>query len=493
VSFLSRWSMALLTCMALMCQVSSSRAQESPHGKLTIPCENCHVTTSWKQLASPMKFNHDDSRFTLRGVHVSVACKKCHTDLHFTGASSQCADCHQDIHRGELGAACDRCHSPATWLIPDMAQRHNRTKFPLLGAHMTLPCEACHVNQQMNEYVGLPTDCYPCHRTQYDATTAPPHAASGLSTDCAQCHDATAVRWGGGFNHSLTSFPLTGSHLTAPCASCHINGVFAGTARRCVGCHQQQFNATTNPNHVTFGISTECQTCHGTSAWRPATFDHAKTQFPLTGAHMAVACDQCHVNGQYQNLPTQCSGCHQNDYNAVENPKHTLPSFSMDCTVCHATTAWKPSTFNHGNTHFPLTGAHVTTSCALCHLNSVYAGTPTSCLGCHQQDYSNTTNPNHTAASFPTDCQTCHSTTAWSPSTWNHDSFFPISAGSHHSPGRWTTCADCHTVPTNYKAFSCVTCHDHSQSIMDPRHSGVSGYIFDSAACYRCHPRGGGG
>jgi hypothetical protein len=28
---------------------------------------------------------------------------------------------------------------------------------------------------------------------------------------------------------------------------------------------------------------------------------------------------------------------------------------------------------------------------------------------------------------------------------------------------------------------------------MDSHHSGVSGYSYNSAACYQCHPTGGGG
>jgi hypothetical protein len=41
--------------------------------------------------------------------------------------------------------------------------------------------------------------------------------------------------------------------------------------------------------------------------------------------------------------------------------------------------------------------------------------------------------------------------------------------------------------------FSCITCHAHNQSDMDNKHSGVSGYSYNSAACYQCHPTGGGG
>ena len=328
-------------------------SQESPHGKLKIPSENCHATESWKKLASPMKFNHDETRFGLRGVHVGLDCRKCHSNLKFNGTSTQCVDCHKDVHRGELTASCERCHTPSTWLVPDMAQRHNRTKFPLLGAHMTAPCEACHVNQQKNEYLGVTTECYGCHRAQYDATTAPPHRSSGFSTNCTQCHPATAVSWGSGFNHAQTAFPLTGAHAATPCTRCHAGGRFQGTPLQCVSCHQADATGARSPAHTPPTFSAECNACHSTVAWKPSAFDHTRTQFPLTGAHPAVPCSQCHVNGIYQGTSTQCSSCHTQQYNAVLSPKHTQPSFSLDCIVCHTTVAGHPSTFDYNKTRFP--------------------------------------------------------------------------------------------------------------------------------------------
>jgi hypothetical protein len=155
-----------------------------------------------------------------------------------------------------------------------------------------------------------------------------------------------------------------------------------------------------------------------------------------------------------------------------------------------------PALFDHSKTIFPLTGAHVSVACATCHVNKVYAGLPTSCGNavCHLKDYNATTNPAHASAGFPLDCTTCHTTTAWSPSTFAHDPYFPISAGSHHAPGRWTLCADCHPSATDFSQFACITCHAHQpQSSVDGEHSGVSGYSYNSAACYRCHPKGSGG
>jgi hypothetical protein len=39
--------------------------------------------------------------------------------------------------------------------------------------------------------------------------------------------------------------------------------------------------------------------------------------------------------------------------------------------------------------------------------------------------------------------------------------------------------------------FSCTTCHLKSQT--DSKHQGKSGYVYNSANCYACHPRGRAG
>jgi nitrate/TMAO reductase-like tetraheme cytochrome c subunit len=163
-------------------------------------------------------------------------------------------------------------------------------------------------------------------------------------------------------------------------------------------------------------------------------------------------------------------------------------NFSQDCSECHNTTAWAPATFDHNQTQFPLTGAHIILQCLDCH-SSGYSGTPTECFACHETAYNTTTNPNHAAAGFPTDCQQCHNTSNWNQTTWDHDAqYFPIYSGKHQ--GKWTDCADCHVNPSNYAVFECIFCHEHNQQEMDEKHQGVSGYIYQSIACYDCHPDG---
>ncbi len=222
----------------------------------------------------------------------------------------------------------------------------------------------------------------------------------------------------------------------------------------------------------------------------PATFNHGTTRFPLTGAHVSLACIACHANG-YQNTPFDCYSCHQSNFNGVVDPNHVTNNFSHDCTVCHSTSAWSPASFNHNQTQFPLTGAHTTLQCVACHANG-YQNTPTACVSCHQADYNGATNPNHTAQGFPTQCQQCHTTANWTQLTYNHNTqYFPITTGRHATV--WSTCATCHNIPGNLAHFECILCHEHNRSDTDSQHQGRSGYQYLSTACYACHPRGNAG
>jgi hypothetical protein len=183
------------------------------------------------------------------------------------------------------------------------------------------------------------------------------------------------------------------------------------------------------------------------------------------------------------------------DFAGTQNPNHTALNLSTDCVSCHTTEpSWMPASFDNHNDFHPLNGAHamIANDCAACH-NGDYVNTPNTCFGCHQSDYNTTNNPNHSAAQFPTDCTPCHSESAWTPSTFNHDGmYFPIYSGKHDE--EWNQCTECHTTPNDFSTFSCIQCHEHSnQSDVNNDHDEVSGYIYESNACYACHPDGDDG
>jgi len=458
--------------------VTTAFAEKSPHGeKLKINCVVCHNTDDWKKIKTG-EFNHNKTNFALMGQHKTVGCKKCHPTLEFAKAKTECSACHVDIHQETVGQDCARCHTTNSWIVTNIQQIHQQQGFTLIGAHASADCSGCHTSGSRLRFDNINTDCFACHKTQYEATTKPNHTTAKFSTDCQSCHNSTAWQ-PSTFNHNMnTTFPLTGAHIGVACVTCHTNG-FTAIPTTCVSCHLANFNVTTNPNHTTAKFSTDCQTCHNTSAWQPSTFNHSTaTTFPLTGAHVGVACITCHTNG-YAAIPSTCVSCHLANFNATTNPNHTTAKFSTDCQTCHSTTTWNPSTFNHSTaTTFPLTGAHIGVSCISCHTKG-YAAIPTTCVSCHLTNYNATTNPGHSAAKFPTTCETCHSTINWTSSTFNHTSYFPITNGNHN-----VSCTICHTNSTNYAVFTCLTasCHTNAHN----RNQGSSG-------CYSCHPTGRGG
>jgi len=457
----------------------------NPHGGMELDCKLCHASDSW-EVSQNSNFDHDSTGFVLEGMHQHALCRDCHQEPVFAHIGTQCADCHNDTHRGRLGPACSDCHTPTAWVDqPKMREDHNATALPLVGAHERVDCDACHSGPVTGDYVGTPTACYACHAEDFAAAVAPDHQVAGFSTDCERCHGVFSSTWGSGDFIHAQNFPLTGAHRTIECSACHTDG-FAGTPSECVACHQVEYDGTTNPGHIAANFSVECQACHTTTAWIPGQYDHDATAFPLTGTHRSLDCLACHSTG-YVGTPTDCVACHQADYDNTTDPGHVAAGFPTECRTCHNTTAWTPADYDHNLTAFPLTGAHTTLDCLACH-STGYVGTPTDCAACHQSDYDTTTDPNHQASGFPLSCEDCHSTSAWEPSTWDHDVLFPINSGAHRD--KWNSCAECHVVQSNYSVFECIFCHEHNQTDMDKEHDKERDYEYLSTACFSCHPQG---
>lgn len=475
----------LLLSGTLLAQGTAERTR-SPHGDLDMACEICHTATSWTPVRPNTDFDHaSQTNWPLVGAHGSATCTDCHTSSLFDQVETTCAGCHADVHRRQFGAGCENCHSPQGWEIPAVALDEHLNRFPLQGAHRTQSCETCHAGAATGAFTGLTATCVGCHASDYE-TAAVDHVALGFPTTCESCHGMS--RWETAvFDHAPTRFPLTGAHAAVGCEICHVGGQFTPLDTACVSCHLPDYQQTTSPDHLAAGLPEDCTLCHSTSAWVGAGFMHELTRFPLTGAHVALTCETCHVGGQFTGLDTMCVGCHQDDFNQTTSPDHLAAGFSTACELCHNTSSWPGATFDHSTTRFPLLGAHTTATCTSCHVGDQFAGTPTDCYSCHSTEYQSVTDPNHTAAGFPTTCENCHGNTTWTGATFDHS--FPIYSGAH-TPSRWNSCSTCHTNPSNYSVFSCLNCHEHSQASMDSHHSGVGGYVYESLSCYSCHPNG---
>ncbi len=342
----------------------------------------------------------------LTGAHATRQCIECHANG-YQNTPSDCYSCHQSNFNGatnpnhvtnNFSHDCTQCHSTSVW-IPSTFD-HNQTRFPLTGAHISRQCVDCHANGYQN----TPFDCYSCHQSNFNGVSDPNHVTNNFSHDCTLCHSTSG--WSPAtFDHNSTRFPLTGRHIGLNCVACHANG-YQNTPYDCYSCHVNDYNDVNDPDHRANNYSHDCTQCHNTSGWGNGTFNHNPTRFPLTGAHVSLPCISCHANG-YQNTPYDCYGCHQTNYNMVPDPNHVQNNFNHDCTQCHNTSAWTPASYDHSQTRFPLTGAHVGQTCVACHANG-YNNTPFDCFSCHTGNYNSATDPNHVTNNFDHDCTRCH-------------------------------------------------------------------------------------
>ena len=442
------------------------------------------------QFETPNRAFHNNTTFPLTGRHQTVACDACHVNGVFKGTPTTCYDCHwvrrqDDKFRTQLGTQCETCHRTIAWTA--VRWDHGAmARMPLNGAHRTVACEACHTG---GRFRGTAVSCINCHEKDYNATTKPNHAAAGFPTACEACHRASDVAFSQArFDHNA-SFPLSGPHATASCATCHKNNVFKGTSRECSSCHLSDFQRAQSPNHVAAGFPTTCELCHrsSTPTWQStpgAAFSHAS--FPLTGQHTQTACVSCHRNNVYQGTPRDCVGCHRPQYDRTTSPNHVAAGFPTACEACHRTTdiGWRSGTgagFNHAQ-FFQLTGLHQNQACTTCHRNNVYKGTPRDCVGCHRTDYERAANPNHVQAGFSTACESCHraSDPSWRGAGFNHSQVFAL-VGTHAT----VACAVCH-VNGVFKGTprDCVGCHrDDYNRTTSPNHV-QAGF---STSCETCH------
>jgi hypothetical protein len=169
---------------------TSQEKTRSPHGKLNIPCENCHSAQGWKPIRTVPEFDHRKTGFPLRGMHTKVGCADCHTDLVFSKAHNQCQDCHADIHRRRNTAQCDACHHDTGWQVSIHNINEHQDRFPLIGAHAMVDCYSCHKVGTVGPFnrQGLSTECSSCHMDDFKKAKNPNHIAQGFSTQCLECH-----------------------------------------------------------------------------------------------------------------------------------------------------------------------------------------------------------------------------------------------------------------------------------------------------------------
>jgi hypothetical protein len=538
-------------------------------------CQNCHPDhrgldfsmVEWEKGRGG--FDHQRTGWLLKGGHAKAHCDDCHQrplivdasvrrmldkfpqTTTYLGLSERCESCHFDEHRSQLGRDCAKCHDEKAWK-PQIGFDHQKTEYPLLGKHEDVPCAKCHPNLTDEKFVATafprpraPTfmalkpiehkSCESCHND--------PHKGA-LGSACTSCHSEvgwTIIKTDRGKDtafHDKTRYPLRGGHVGVPCQSCH--GPFPGQPAKfkglpfgaCTDCHEDAHIGQLKP--IAPAKVVACDTCHTVGGFTPVRYEfeqHAKTQFPLAGAHGVAACRGCHPIDDHlaalvpaevrrrlaqhrrperfsfavlhpKESPQACSDCHKdvhqgqfledkNDQNNQNNQNNHDKNIN-DCAACHQTTSFVDLKFDHDKqSRFPLVGKHKEAACAGCHKTEKplkgpafvrYKPVGTSCGGCHTDAHQGQF---LTAASRPSDglpgdaseatspiaardCDFCHETTGFKKTIFDHNN------------RRFTTFA----LEGKHAKVKCAGCHAEvrvTQTITTVRYRPIP------RACEGCH------
>lgn len=275
----------------------------------------------------------------------------------------------------------------------------------------------------------------------------------------------------------VTPGPLSNPHvrLESKCDTCHSSFRKEAQNARCAACHKGVGSdiATGTRFHGKFAPARTgaCKTCHsehkgraaGLIKFSRAGFNHAFTDFPLTGAHLRANCAGCHGAGHdYRGVARDCASCHSR-----KDPHRG--QLGRACQNCHTTAVWKQVTgFDHSRTRFALSGAHRKAACMTCHAGQRWKGLPATCSSCHARDDAHN-------GSRGTNCASCHTTATWRSATFDHASTgFPLIGG--HAVA---ACSGCHGAgnANKHPARTCISCHARDDS-----HKGSNG-----TNCASCH------
>ena len=406
------------------------------------------------ELLSPGKLSR--AHATLEGV---ANCQKCHEPGRKVTAE-RCLACHkpvaeriaahQGVHRDVKGD-CVSCHVEHAGLAAEIRSLDRasfdhkaETGFALDGLHTPLACESCH---KTRSFLGVNPACATCHKDVHQGLLGP---------DCARCHP-TSVAFAEArriFDHSRTSYPLTGAHRTVSCEKCHKTPDYR-VARfgQCDDCHR-------DPHEKPLGV---CSSCHTTESWHGQKIEHAKTGFPLLGKHATIACAACHVQPAIKVKLKfgRCADCHRDPHGGV---------FKEDCASCHKETGFAPAPFDHfKRTGYALDGEHAKASCASCHKGAApvpgvvlakrvvdFRGARKECVACHKDVH---------AGELGEKCESCHTAVSFKVPSFKHPRFPEFFTASHAD----VPCEKCHAAPAPdalvktrlFKNTSvvCSTCH----------------------------------
>lgn len=351
------------------------------HVDLSRRCSACHVPPWGEEIMSDrclvchteiaVELQNPASLHGAMMADASLPCQACHTEHKGPNASLTVVDPHQFPHEA----------------VGYSLQAHQDTP---TGTPFT--CPDCH-QESIRRFDS--NNCDTCHR-DLDIAFTLAHVET-FGRDCLACHDGVDT-YGAAFDHNQMAFRLEGAHASKDCVDCH-RGMYAmidlqATSQECYACHLK------DDTHLgQFGL--DCTPCHVTNNWEESTFDHAVSNFLLTGAHERVECKSCHIGNVFKGIPLDCYSCH------VTDDEHS-GKFGVECDACHITTAWEQVTIE--DHIFPLThknrGRPI--ECQVCHPNTVAAYI---CYGCHEHNPAEIEHKHHEEDIRDSQgCTSCHPT-----------------------------------------------------------------------------------
>lgn len=491
-------------------------------------------------------YAHEKLDFGLVGRHAKLACNDCHENAEvallsegqhrFLGLSQDCKTCHEDPHEGKA-PDCAGCHGQER-PFDQVALFEHDERFPLIGGHAKVSCQKCHEDQDYSGYLATPIanaekghkgrgreqrpvrDCQSCHESPHtrgfvEAVAKGSHKTPDQS--CALCHAVTdetlskpALEKTLGF-HGLTGFELVKPHAELACAACHqeppadwkldLQAQYAPRfpgrkASECATCHgdphEGQFAATD-------GKQPECLSCHHQQRFLPHGFDlarHAKTAFPLHGAHEKLGCEDCHETRpgkvdpvrfakvrRFAGTAKECKACHESPHAGQFDGGFFAAD---DCLSCHGDERFFPANFTaemHDKTDFALRGAHRAIGCRDCHepakgiaadaariSDRVFHGTERACRACHLDVHDGAFDRENLPkeVSGKESCERCH----------GNDSFdLPEDKPFRHA--FWTG----HALEGAHAKASCESCHVQGKAT----HAGTRTMGKAKKECFECH------
>lgn len=388
------------------------------------------------------------------------------TDLEGPG---KCARCHGD-GPDKMAGACVECHEPIGTQLAAGLGLHGTTE----GVEQ---CGTCH-----SEHRGA----------ELELVADRAFALLGTTREA--------------FAHEHVQWDLVGRHEELACTECHARadaaqpppeGRFLGLTQDCVSCHD-------DPHAGKFVAS--CGDCHGQE--RPfaelASFTHTEA-FPLTGAHGASTCTDCHAADTAHALevvagpappasPRSCGDCHESSHSEsflVSTAQELGTTLEESCRTCHSPA---PHGFErdgsritaelHAAGGFAFTEPHAALECSACHESAggyeqQIPRRAEDCAACHEDAHRGQF-AQGSVALFR--CIDCHAEDRFEPHRFDVASHARTSfalTGRHEE----ASCDACHReVIDGARTFTgtddaCAACHEDV-------HRGSFG---SSPDCARCH------